>query len=206
MSNRCFNEMVIYAKKERNNKKQLKRLAQYLKKAIIQEQKEINQKPYRTYEILRCYKNKPIFNGKLGYMEGRIKDYFKIEKNEEYVYMTIIYESAWKPILEGWNSLLEKYSLKQVTLAEESKNLVYINTDKEGIFFKQKYVLDCKYNGEFIYETFNSLQELINYFKETNLYFFTNNTSFGKIKETMEMEVIEDNIDNHFILEEFANE
>lgn len=59
--------------------------------------------------------------------------------------LELSYESAWNPIIEDLNAILKEYkpNLKQVTYAEECGCGIYINTDRNGLYFTDKYYLDC---------------------------------------------------------------
>lgn len=64
--------------------------------------------------------------------------------------LMVNYESAWNPCYEVIDSILEEYqpALKQVTQAEECGCGIYVNTDKEGLYFKDEYYLDISLYGD----------------------------------------------------------
>ena len=64
--------------------------------------------------------------------------------------LELSYESAWNPINETLDEILAQYlpHIKQVTLAEEAGCDVFLNTDIEGKYFKDKYYLDLTITGE----------------------------------------------------------
>lgn len=90
----------------------------------------------------------------------------------------INYESAWNPIIESLNEVLEKYqpTLKQVTQCEECGNGIYINTDKEGLYFTDRYILDISIFGDD--------EERFNDFK----YFVTLEGAIKEFKEFFELD------------------
>ena len=75
----------------------------------------------------------------------------------------VIYESAWESMISGWEYLLDKYGLKQVTIAEECGCGVFINTDKEGLFFTAKYFLYSYINDDYNEERFENEQQVVDY-------------------------------------------
>lgn len=54
------------------------------------------------------------------------------------------FETAWGPMCDAWDTLLNEHfpTLRQYTIAEECGNDVYVNTDKEGIFYDEKLAVD----------------------------------------------------------------
>lgn len=83
--------------------------------------------------------------------------------------LMINYESAWNPCYEVIDSILEEYqpTIKQVTQAEECGNCVYINTDREGLYFKDKYYLDIEKEGRSNdLKYFETLEDAIKEFKD----------------------------------------
>jgi hypothetical protein len=51
-------------------------------------------------------------------------------------------ESAWSPLPEVYDLLAEKYNLLYVYIADEPGCEIYVNTDVEGRFFTDRYILD----------------------------------------------------------------
>ena len=103
---------------------------------------------WHLYQIFEefGYKEEEILKGDFtyGYNRGNIEDVTDIQKskdNEDYV--LVYYESAWEPMVDGWNYLIRNHykTLKSETVAEECGNEVYINTDEKGKFFNEKYVV-----------------------------------------------------------------
>ena len=94
---------------------------------------------------------------------------FDINKEENALILS--YESAWNPIIEDLDAILIKYqpNLKQVTWAEECGCGIYINTDREGLYFTDRYYLDMSTEGGNDFNDnkyFNCLEDAIKAFKE----------------------------------------
>jgi hypothetical protein len=51
-------------------------------------------------------------------------------------------ETAWSPLPEVYEKFAEKYGLSFVYIAEECGCEIYVNTDVEGRFFTDRYILD----------------------------------------------------------------
>lgn len=102
-----------------------------------------------------------------GYIRGNVNYVGKIEiLNDKISYISIEYESAWNSMLEGFDFLLKNHykTLKQFTIAEEPSCEVYINTDENHIFFKEKYVLYNDEEGSNYFESDDKLIEYFNYY------------------------------------------
>ena len=63
-----------------------------------------------------------------------------IELNGDHVRVDM--ESAWAPLPEVWDLMAERYGLAYVYIAEECGCEVYVNTDTEGRFFTDRYILN----------------------------------------------------------------
>jgi hypothetical protein len=62
------------------------------------------------------------------------------ELNSDHVRVDM--ETAWGPLPEVWDLMAEKYTLSYVYISEECGCAVYVNTDVEGRFFSDRYILD----------------------------------------------------------------
>jgi hypothetical protein len=51
-------------------------------------------------------------------------------------------ETAWSPLPEVYEKFAEKYGLSFVYIAEECGSEIYVNTDVDGKFFTDRYILD----------------------------------------------------------------
>lgn len=132
-------------------------------------------KHWHLYQIFEefGYKEKEILEGDntYGYNRGSIDDISDISKlSDTEDVVTIYYESAWDTMIDGWDYLIKNHykTLKSETIAEECGNEVYINTDRTGRFFNERYVIyiedwDSFYfdNGEEqkVVDTFNEYIE-----------------------------------------------
>lgn len=67
--------------------------------------------------------------------------------DSEHDFWTLIVETstAWRPMPDMWDMILKKSypSVKYVYEAEEPGNLLFLNTDTEGLFFPDKYLYAC---------------------------------------------------------------
>lgn len=106
-------------------------------------------------------------------------------------------ETAWGPMTEMWDMILSvcQYTdIKYVYLAEESNDVIYINTDIEHRFFEEKYHLDFTFSHgpstyEYVYEyyPYNCEEQLLNYLNElipALKRIYAENTEAFKIPET----------------------
>ena len=61
----------------------------------------------------------------------------------------------------------EKYNdaIQLVYMAEECGSDLYVNSDKEGIYFRKRYMVDCCHNGEYLKEYFESYPEAIDWIR-----------------------------------------
>jgi len=62
------------------------------------------------------------------------------ELNSDHVRIDM--ETAWGPLSEVWTAMAERYNLSYVYASEECGMSVYVNTDTEGRFFTDRYILD----------------------------------------------------------------
>lgn len=130
MANICFNEVVIVGKKE----------------VLINE----TMKAFERLEIFREYDGIPInlffdLYEIENYNNGYVQTYeYDEDKSCLYIYFT----SRWIPIYEPFKKLIEKYNINNESnfnfyiLAEESGDLIFVNTDTSGIYFDTRYIID----------------------------------------------------------------
>lgn len=97
---------------------------------------------YTIYEQYGYKKDEILNDGNLGYIRGTIIDVMWNDDDKDALYIT--YESAWGPMIEGFDYILRKHykTLTQVSLSEEMGMEIYINTDVEGTYFSQKWCID----------------------------------------------------------------
>lgn len=93
---------------------------------------------------------------------------------EEFIFR---YESAWGPIIESIDLLLEKYGLKEVTYYEQIDFGDYGSNDVEHVYFDDKYYVDVCYRKDeelnYIDEYVKTDEGLLNLFEEIGLKFNT---------------------------------
>jgi len=161
MPNWCCNQMVVYG-----SPTETKDFREKILSALKKAEKTSQWSLYTIYEEFGYERQKILEDDTLNYIRGTIEDVSNVHYDEKYgSYIHISYESAWSPMLDGFDYLLSHHynTLKQVTLCEECGNCVYINTDKTGYFFEEKYCLyvediDTYYiaSDEELVEIFNS--------------------------------------------------
>lgn len=63
--------------------------------------------------------------------------------NDEYC-AELHFETAWGVMCDAWDTLLNEHfpTLREYTIGEECGNDVYVNTDKEGIFYPERFAID----------------------------------------------------------------
>lgn len=92
-----------------------------------------------------------------------------ISKNESYYYFQAETVSAWSPNVDVFFKLLkEQYAdkIRLIYASEEPGFDVFVTNDYAGIFFKDRYYLDCHCFGEYHQEYFDSLSRMITYIRE----------------------------------------
>ena len=92
-----------------------------------------------------------------------------ISRNEAYYYFQAEIISAWAPHMDVLFKLLrEKYAdkIRLLYVSEEPGFDVFVTNDYAGIFFKERYYLDCCCFGKFHHEYFDSLSRMITYIRE----------------------------------------
>ena len=135
MPNWCYNQTIFYGDKEK------------LKNIYNNIHNQIEEKPWVHIDL---------FLKELGCSEEDLTkkyparafiDGIKLLGGGE---LELQYESAWNPINEVLDEILEEYQpqIKEVTLAEECGNGVFINTDFDGKYYPEKYYLDLSITGE----------------------------------------------------------
>ena len=153
MPNWCDCSMVIYTddeSKKDNIQKVYNLLAEQLKRGrqIEEENRTLpaSQRKHLHWDTYEVYKTlcpelteEEICGGNLYYIRGTIFD-VRLDEIDNTIHVG--YETAWEPMTEGWGILLAKYGLKQVTIAEEPACEVYVNTDIDGRWFKDRYIIE----------------------------------------------------------------
>ena len=159
MPNWCGNTMVVMG--------DYNELKDFQQKLLHARQVADELKNWHLYQIYEEFglKNEEVLE-RSDYIRGYFTD---IEKTISLTsngtkYFKVWYESAWGPMIEGFDFLLSHYkTLKQYTIAEECGCEVYINTDTTGEFFPEKYCLDVE-DVDIYYP--ESDEELIKFFND----------------------------------------
>jgi hypothetical protein len=198
MPNWCFNETIFYG-----NEDKIKEVYQKLKDTtnLVGLRTEVIDHFNYLLEALG------VSNDDEFYVRGHIIHFeLKTFKNDDLT-LYIQYETAWNPVCETLDEVLEKYAptLKQVTLADESGMGVYINTDTDHKYFTERYWLDISdendnYNDEKYHDT---LESVINEFKK---FYGIDKEITTEKKLRKEMELVSDRYDNdiYITFEEFT--
>lgn len=176
MANWCFSTTVIFG-----DKKQLEILKKDFDNSLSNNPKFKKVKTdFGNYWLGNIflgvgYSLEEVLDYNIIYCRGEICDYHFEEEH-----INFNYESANRPIYKYIDKMLkEKYpGLKQVTISEEPGFEIFINTDTEGLFFKDKYYLDCCINERYPdFRYFETEKGFVEYFND----FF--GTSFNSYKE-----------------------
>lgn len=141
------------------------------------------------------------------YVRGHIS-YYELKKfYDKELTLYIQYETAWNPICETLDKVLEKYAptLKQVTLADEGGMGIYVNTDTEHKYFTERYWLDMwdsedHYNDTRYHDSLESAIAEFKMFYEINTEINSEEELRAEIKRIEELD--EDNI--YITFEEFT--
>ncbi|MBQ8092257.1 MAG: hypothetical protein IJ242_01595 [Clostridia bacterium] len=158
MANYCSNSIVFYSKDKTG-------LSRFLRK-VYAAFDSIGSGFYNLM-VLHGYKNREI----LSVIDKR--DSFtncdsRLEQNEGTYSFRVDVETAWEPHMAMFYKIIrEKYSdaIRFVYMAEECGAEIYVNTDKEGMYFPEHYMIDCCHNGEYLKEYFDTYQEAIGWVK-----------------------------------------
>ena len=92
-----------------------------------------------------------------------------IDERHEGVYdFEIISQDKWDPCIEMWKLILEKHypEVKMVACAEEPGYAVYINTDKDGLYYFDRYFIDILGGGLDSSGTFETKDEVLDFLEE----------------------------------------
>ncbi len=203
MPNWCFNTTIIYGEE-----KEIERLRKILEDAFSKEPKNMkkikndwNQNWIANMFLATGY----IYDEKKGcFVDRDIKARGGVENlnlNFEKDAIEIQYETAWDPIYSSIDKMLEENfeGLYQVTCSEEPGIGIYINTDVEGLYFSDNYILDYCINEEYNDNRyFVEEKSLVSVFNKA---FNTNFSSYKeiKIKEREIFDKYSENDDSFFL-------
>jgi len=88
--------------------------------------------------------------------DGHIYDY------DSACYFKLETETAWCPMNELWDAVLEQYEgVSYVYVAEEAGCDIFINTDTEGQFFDQRYMLEICCNTASLIPKYWSFENVV---------------------------------------------
>lgn len=162
MPNWCFNSMTVYG-----SPVEIKDFYKKLQNAWKKGDKLKHWHLYQIYEEFGYEKEEILGSDSNGYNRGYFDDIGEIVKisNEEWCFQ-LSYESAWGPMYEGFDWILKKHykTLQQVTLAEETSNGVFVNTDVKGRFYPERYLVSIEDYDMFYCETEEEVIKIINDF------------------------------------------
>ena len=100
---------------------------------------------------------------------GEIIDITDVKNDGGYRAFRVYTETAWGPMPDMWEEIIGQRYQDQIMfeyIAEEPGNGVFINTDREGIFFPDRYRAGIEDGEEFYEEYFTSDEELEKFLKE----------------------------------------
>ena len=156
MPNWCSNAVVVYGDKD-----EVKLFKERYAQAYLNSCKN---NTWGTYELFAVhnYAKEYILKECEEYVRGPIYESTSIEPDGTFRFF---FESAWSPMIDGIRRILdENYKTLQCeVVAEECGEEIYINTDTQGRFFRDKY---CLYSDETGSEYFESDEELVRFVKE----------------------------------------
>ena len=158
MANYCSNSIVFFSKDK-------SKLSRFLRK-VYAAFDSIGSGFYNLM-VLHGYKNREI----LSVIDKR--DSFthcdtRLEQNKDTYSFKVEVETAWEPHMAMFYKIIrEKYNnaIQIVYMAEECGSELYVNSDKEGVYFPQRYMVDCCHNGEYQKEYFDTYPEAINWIR-----------------------------------------
>lgn len=206
MPNWCVSEMAVYT----TNKDILGSLEMVhteLKKIVVENDKTTWDlfKVFKTFEP--TWSEDKICDSGL-YIRGSIIDLSDIyDMKGGGKYFKVVYESAWESMIPGWEHILKKYDLKQVTIAEECGCGVFINTDQKRLFFSSKYFLYSYIDDDYNEERFDDKEQVIDYINKEFLKGKKKAKTFKDVQEYIEKFNRKNEDENWYIyLEEYADE
>lgn len=154
-----MNSVVVYGK----DKNELELFKERYEKAYRAQQENNH---WGTYELFVAhnYDGESVLK-RDDYIRGPIYECGRIKYDDGDFWLSFEFESAWSPMIDGLQTILnENYkTLRMVVIAEECGCDIYINTDTQHRFFKDKY---CTYDDDKGSEYFTSDEDLIKYMKE----------------------------------------
>ena len=158
MANYCSNSIVFFSKDK-------SKISRFLRK-VYAAFDSVGSGFYNLM-VLHGYKNREI----LSLIDKR--DSFtscdtKLELDKDTYSFRVDVETAWEPHMVMFYKIIrEKYdnAIQLVYMAEECGSEIYINSDKDGVYFTERYMVDCCHNGEYLKEYFDSYPEAIDWIR-----------------------------------------
>lgn len=161
MSNYCSNNIAFYS----NDKTLLQNLYDIMLDVFN------NSKSRSVYDILLKHgysteEAQKISDSRdyLAYMEFELTD-----KRCGYYAFKAETESAWQPNMTTFFYLLQDKYANKISLvytSEEPGSGVFINTDVDGLFFTDRYKIDCCLDNNYFTDYFTNFNEVIEFIQE----------------------------------------
>ena len=158
MANYCSNSIVFFSKDRT-------KLARFLRKVYAAFDSKGS--GFNNLLILHGYTNRQI----AGLADKRDSFTYcdtKLKLDKDTYSFRVDVETAWAPHMAVFYKILrEKYDnvIQLVYMAEECGSRLFINSDKDGRYFPERYIVDCCHNREFFKEYFNSYKEAVEWIK-----------------------------------------
>lgn len=176
MANYCSNSIVFYSKDK-------SRLSVFLRK--MSAAFTTRDSHFYNLMVLHGYGNREIS----AVIDKR--DFFtscdtKLSVKEDTYSFRLDTETAWEPHMEVFRKVLqEKYGnvIRMVYLAEECGCGIFINSDTEGKFLPERFMVDCCHNGDYFKESFHSFEEALDWLRREYP-----DTGFGKYDSIADIE------------------
>ena len=131
----------------------------------------------------------------------------EINQKENVYYFYFQTESAWSPNVEVFTKIIREKFDDEFELehcSEESGMGIYINTDSDGLFFPDRYYLDCCINNEYYTEYYETKEAVLDWIKEKfPTVDVTVNMALHKIEDAVE-KCLGDDEDGYISLHEFS--
>jgi hypothetical protein len=121
-----------------------------------------------NFMVLHGYTNRQIA-GLADKRDGFTHCDTKLTQDKDTYSFRVDTETAWEPHMAVFYKILrEKYNdeIKLVYMAEECGNQLYVNSDEDGRYFTEHYMVDCCHNGEFLKEYFDTYQEAVSWIRD----------------------------------------
>ena len=154
MANYCSNSIRFFSKDRA-------KLAVFLRKVYAAFDSRTS--GFYNLLVLHGYSNKQIA-GMIDRRDAFVRCDTKLSADGDVFSFGVDTETAWAPHMEVFYRLIgEKYdnAIRMVYQSEECGCGIYINTDKEGKYFPERYMVDCRHFGEFHKEYFDSLEKAV---------------------------------------------